>query len=181
MPMLVVDDEDFELELKRLNEKVAQVVPMPKMGRPDGATETPESLRKLIASDSITGNGTAKQIAEAYGVSQSSVNAYAGGATSTDRMVAGKLDNDLVQANQRIGRRAQRKLNLALKHITEDKLRDAKATDISQVAANMSRIIEKTTPKVPETQVQNNIIFYSPQQIGEGNYDVIDVAVEKAS
>lgn len=180
--MLVVDDEDFELELNRLNDSGAKVVPLPKMGRTEGTKETPESLRKLIAGEALEGGSTAKEISHAFNISPSSISAYKAGATSTDRLTAGKLDTVLVENNQKIGRTAQNKLMKALKHITEEKMADAKLTDLGQVAANMSRIIEKTTPKVPEAPtVQNNIIFYSPQQIKPENYDVIDLAAEKAS
>lgn len=172
--MLVVDNEDFELELNRLQGRTAQVIPLPKMGRGSKA-ETPESLRNLIAGDSLNGNGTAKEIANAYGVSQSSVNAYAGAATSTDRMVAGRLDEKLLENNRKIGRTAQVKLSKAIQHITDEKLQAAKATDLSSIAANMARVVEKTTPKVLEGVTNNNIIFYSPQQIRPENYEVIDV------
>jgi len=175
--MLVVDSESFELELSRLTNPSAKIVKMDKLGRGD-KKETPESLRALIAQDSLNQNGTAKQIAQAYGVSESSVNAYKGGATSTDRMVNGKLDKDLVSRNEKIGKRAQNKMRLAIEHITKEKLEAAKVGEISQVAANMARVVEKTLPKVPENVTQNNIIFYSPQQIGEGNYDVIDVTAD---
>lgn len=178
MPMLVTSDEDFDLELSRLSNRKAEIVPMPKLGR-QHTRETPESLRALIASDSLNGNGTAKEIANAYGVSQSSVNAYAGGATSTDRMVAGKLDSDLVTRNKRIGKKAQTKMSMAIDAITKEKLDAAKATDLSSIAANMAKVVDKTIPKAEEKIINNNIVFYSPQQVGPGNYEVIDVEAER--
>jgi predicted transcriptional regulator len=179
MGMLIVKDEEFELELNRLNKSnEAQVIPLPKKGRPDNCREVPEALRNQIAHDSINKHGTAKEIANAYGISQSSVNAYAGGATSTSRLVEGKLDEKLIENNRKIGRFAQVKLSKALKFMTDSKLESAKATELSTIAANMAKVVEKTTPKVPENVVNNNIVFYSPQQIGEGNFETIDVTPE---
>lgn len=175
--MLVVNDEDFELELSRMTKPTAEIIAMPKMGR-QATKETPESLRALIASDSLNGNGTAAQIAEAYGVSQSSVNAYAGGATSTDRMVAGKFDNKLLERNKRIGIRAQKKMASAIDKITEEKLEASKATELSQIASNLSKVVDRAIPKTDDDRPINNIIFFSPQQVGPNNYDVIDVTAE---
>lgn len=179
-PMLIVDDEDFELEMQRCNpsKNKSVIIPMDKKGRPDGCIETPESLRKLIAGDAIDGVATTKQIAEAYGVSQSSVNAYKGDSTSTDRMVAKVVDDDLKRHNdkkrERINNLAQRVTKRALEHITDEKLLSSKATDLSQIAANAARVIDKTAPKEAAIAVQNNIHFYSPQQIRKENYEVVD-------
>jgi hypothetical protein len=173
MRMMIVEDEDFELELnKSVN---AQIEIIPAKGR-NGAGATPESLRRLIANDALDGM-PAKEISQAYNVSESSVSAYKNGATSTssyDKPATG-LGEFVDAKRDRIKNKAQNKLLLALKHITEDKLKDAKVIELSTIAANMSRVVEKTTPKT-ESVINNNIVFYSPQQIGKENYEAIDVS-----
>ena len=174
MKMMVVDDESFDLELMR-SSSAAKVVEIAAKGR-NGANATPESLRKLIANDALDGAPIA-EIAEAYGVSSSSVTAYKNGATSTTNYNQGNGElKDFVDVKRdRIKNKAQNKLLLALKHITEDKLKDAKVNDLSTVAANMSRVIDKTTPKT-ESVINNNIVFYSPKQISKENYETLDVS-----
>jgi len=176
MPMMVVSSEEFELEIMRLRAPASSIVKMDKKGR-NGAREIPDEIRKLIASTALAGEGTGKEIAKAFGVSQSSVEAYKNDAVSTTTYDKPNADlanhNDKVR--ERIRGRAQNKLALALKYITPEKLQSAKATDLSMVAANMARVVDKVTPKEPDRAVQNNIIFYSPQQVGMGNFEVIDV------
>jgi len=171
--MLVVDDESFELELNR-SMRVADVVTLPAKGR-NGAKATPDSLRKLIAHDAL--NGTpASELAEAYGVSESSVSAYKNGASSTTTYHEGKgeLKDFTDMTRDKIKNRAQNKLLLALKHMTEDKIKEVKPIELSTIAANMSRVVEKMSPK-EQTTVNNNIVFYSPKQISKENYETIDV------
>jgi len=181
MPMLIVDDEAFELEINRCNPSKSQVIHMPKKGRPEGCIETPESIRKLIAGDAIDGIATTKEIAKEYDVSMSSVNAYKGDSTSTDRMVNKIVDSDLKRHNdnkrKKLNSLAHKVSRKALEHITDEKLEASKATDLSQIAANAARVIDKTTPKEPNSPVTNNIHFYSPQQIRKENFEVVDAEV----
>jgi predicted transcriptional regulator len=178
MKMMVVDDEEFELELNK-SMRVANVVTLPSKGR-NGAKETPESLRKLIAHDAINQNGTGEQIAEAYGVSPSSVSAYKVGANSTNvyNESKGELKDYVDLTRDKIKSKAQNKLLLALKHMTEDKIKDVKPIELSTIAANMSRVVEKMTPKNEGTTVNNNIVFYSPKQVSKENYETIDVPAD---
>lgn len=171
--MLVVDDESFELELNR-SMRVADVVTLPAKGR-NGAKATPDSLRKLIAHDALNGTPTS-ELAEAYGVSESSVSAYKNGASSTTTYHEKKesLGEYVDLTRDKIKNRAQNKLLLALKHMTEDKIKEVKPIELSTIAANMSRVVEKMSPK-EQTTVNNNIVFYSPKQISKENYETIDV------
>jgi transposase len=176
MKMLVVDDEEFELELAR-SINAAPVISMPAKGRQEGTKETPEVIRKLVADAAMDG-APAKDIAETYGVSESSVAAYKNGVTSTtqyNKGNGGSLTDFVDGKRDKIKTRAQNKLLLALKHITDEKLSEAKVSDLSTIAANMSRVVEKTMPK-EQSVVNNNIVFYSPKQISKENFEAIDVS-----
>jgi methylthioribose-1-phosphate isomerase len=174
MKMLVVDDEEFELELNK-SMRCADIITMPAKGR-NGAKATPDSLRKLIAHDAIEG-APARDVAEAYGVSESSVSAYKVGATSTTTYhePSSELKQTVDFTRDRIKSKAQNKLLLALKHMTEDKIKEVKPIELSTIAANMSRVVEKMSPKQEGTTVNNNIVFYSPKQISKENYETVDV------
>jgi hypothetical protein len=78
----------------------------------------------------------------------------------------------------KIKSRAQNKLLLALKHMTEDKLENTKGVELSTIAANMSRVVEKMTPKTDGNTITNNIVFYSPKQISKENYETIELLPE---
>lgn len=64
------------------------------------------------------------------------------------------------------------KLVEALELITPEKLENAKVRDISGVAADMARILEKTRPQNP-TQAQNQILIYAPRTRDEDSFEVI--------
>lgn len=178
MPMLIVDDESFELEVNKLNGAgKAQVIKTIPRGRKADEKNVPSVLREVIAEEAINGASNG-ELAKAFGVSESSVSAYKNGATSTKSYNNGdeKLKTVVERTRERIHSRASNKLLKALTEITDEKLKDARATDLSTIAANMSRVIEKTSPKEDIGKIQNNIIFVSPTQISENNYEIIDVS-----
>lgn len=65
------------------------------------------------------------------------------------------------------------KLMLTLGLMTEDKFLNSNLKDLSIVAANMSRIIEKTSPREGGATLQ--LIVYTPELKRESQYKVIDV------
>jgi hypothetical protein len=179
MKMMIVDDEEFELELKR-SQQVAEIVQLPAKGR-NGAKATPDSIRKLVANEMLDG-GSAREVAAAFNISESSVSAYKNGAASTTTYhEPNKSLGDFVDKKKnKIKGRAENRLLMALKHITDEKLAEAKVIELSTIAANMSRVVEKVSPK-EQTVVNNNIVFYSPKQISKENYDIVDVSPSEMS
>lgn len=65
------------------------------------------------------------------------------------------------------------KVMTALNLMTEDKFENASLKDLSMVASNVSKIIEKTSPKESGPTVQ--LLVYAPQQREENFYKVLDV------
>ena len=176
MPMLIVDDESFDLEVSRINGARAVVEHTNRKGRKPEEKNVPSVLREIIAEEGAGGTSNG-ELARAFNVSESSVSAYKHGATSTVRynQPNERLKTVVDEKREKIHNRASAKLLRALGEITNDKLKEAKATDLSTIAANMSRVIEKTSPREDMNKIQNNIIFVSPTQISENNYEVIDV------
>lgn len=198
MPIGIVSDKDFEAEIKNLGIKQrsettypsisdemldrqridAEVVKIEK-GRGEGNVEVPNGLRRAIGETAITdGRQEALHLAASFGISPSSVSAYSKGATSTASMSERPNSDIIKNAKQKISKRARGKLLMALKHITEDKLRDAKLTDVASVAKDMSTIAKNmedgpTNGEGQETSPR--FVVYAPQFRQENHYETVRV------
>jgi hypothetical protein len=189
MPMGIVSDSEFESELNKPNtvqapsiqEKVHVPVVIKDMerGRTPGAVGVPDGLRKIIGDESVTnGREAAIALARDFGISESSVSAYAKGATSTasynDRPNAGVINS----AKERISKKARARLMMSLNLLTEDKFADAKARDIAAVAKDMSTIVRNMEPPPsvnPTDSTAPRFVVYSPQFKQETHYQTLVV------
>ena len=185
MAMGIVSDEELEKELNNGNTRIpVNGIVIPKEndhGRNNGDVNVPESLRKVIGQDSIeNGRSSALALASSFGISDSSVSAYANGATSTAQYNGGnrELRKHNNKVKERIVSKARSRLISSLNHITPEKLQEAKLKDVSAVARDMSMIIKNMEPQDVENEDNKpnvNIIFYAPNTRKESEYDVIDV------
>jgi predicted transcriptional regulator len=195
MAMGIVSDKDFGKELDNLNPQ--REVPKSsnsappigikdveirriERGRPEGAIEVPNSIRRLIGDESATnGRQSALELASTLGISPSSASAYAKGATSTSTYRDRPNVDVINQAKLRVSNRARKRLMMALSHITEEKLQDAKVRDIAGVARDMSQVIKNMEPEKESNSGQVNngptFVFYSPKVQKEESFDVIHV------
>lgn len=184
MPMGVVSDDDFQLELERLNKQPAksnaQIIEQ-KRGRGQGNTEVPDSLKQIIGETHLEeGRQAALEISRAFGVSDSSESAYANGATSTAsyNQPKKKLVSHLDKIRSKIQKRAGTKLAAALDAITDEKLEASKAMELSAIARNMAAVVKDMEPE--QTQKNNpdgpgQFIIYAPMFIKEESYQVLQV------
>lgn len=184
MGLGIVNDSEFERELSRTVSIVPEQVvngeirDKTKLGR--DSNEVPNGLRELIGEESvINGRERAIELADQFGISKSSVSAYANGSTSTNSYNKQPNLNKLNLARLRVSNRARRTLLSALDHITEDKLSAADAPELATVAKSMSGIVKDMEPESPHNDPsgQGNsptYIFYSPQVKREEHYDVIN-------
>lgn len=188
MGMGIVSDSDFESEIGKLNPSASQngngksiaVIKEIEKGRPKGGLEVPENLRKLIGEESvINGRQEGLELASNFGISPSSVSAYANGSRSTASYENQPDLSHLNEAKLRVARKARNRLFLALNSLTKDKIETAKAKDISSVAKDMSAIIKNMEPDIPKSNGNGNggptFIFYSPQFRKEEVFEVINV------
>lgn len=183
MPMGVVSNVDFESELSNCNpgpkSTKAIIVESPPKGRGENSVEVPDSLRKLIGSESVTnGRASALELANNLGISPSSVSAYSQGAKSTASYSDRPNLLEINQAKERISKRARNKLMLSLSHITEEKLGVTKVRDLAGIARDMSAIVRNIEPNEvnDSTKVGGpTFIFYSPQIRKEEHFDVIEM------
>ena len=146
-------------------------------GRGDGSTEVPNSLRQLIGTESaINGRSAALELAESFGISPSSVSAYAKGATSTTSYDERPNGSAITNAKLAVSKKARKKLMLAINYITEEKLANAKVGELSHVAKNMSGIMKDMTDTNDERDGRNDgptFVFYSPNIREEKHFDIV--------
>lgn len=179
MSMGIVSDEDFDKEVDRVN-KLPEIISLPEKGRGNGNKQVPDSLRKIIGeTNELDSRQEALTLARSFGISDSSVSAYANGSTSTSSYhnPNSELKNHINESTQRIQKKARARLFDALKHITEEKLSEAKLRDVASVARDMSAIVKDFSP---EEQLENNnnrpqFVIYAPTFRKEESFDVIVV------
>lgn len=194
MPMGIVTDKDFDSELSRVDDTraetksapvinapiVGEIVDAPSRGRGEGSTGVPDGLRKIIGEESITnGRQSAIELASQFGLSPSSVSAYANGATSTSSYHDTPNRPHINQAKERISKRARGKLLLALSKITGDKLEGTNAKDLAGVAKDMSAIVKNMEPDKEKgpNEVDNGpkFVIYAPQFRDERHFETVVV------
>jgi hypothetical protein len=184
MPIGIVSDEELEKELHRISPKVIEgsIVSKTPRGRSDGDNNVPDSLRKIIGEEALlNGRGAALEIASQFGISPSSVSAYANGATSTKTYdtPSKSLISHINKSRERAVKRASKTLNAALGAITQDKLDYADVSDLSGIAKDMSVIIKNLEPKqVSESPADSKapqFVIFAPQFRKEETFDVITV------
>lgn len=181
MAMGIVSDDEFEKEISRNStQRAPDILPIER-GRGEGNKAVPESLRKIIGeTNEVDSRQEALALARMFDISPSSVSAYANGATSTasydnpDK----ELKNHIDETKNRIQKKARSRLFSALKHITEDKLKDAKLRDVSGVARDMAAIVRDMEPENKgngEGKQAPQFIFYAPQFRDERTFETIHV------
>src|SRR5688572_11314124 len=140
MPMGLVKDSDFQAELE--NTKITPPVSRPLTGevidysKGRGSNpEVPNSLRQIIGETSeIEGRKEAVDLANRFGISSSSVSAYANGSTSTASYDKTPNRNFINKRKERITKKAIRKLGLALDSLDESNLSETKPRELAAIA-----------------------------------------------
>jgi predicted transcriptional regulator len=177
----IVSDELFEKQIEELESKKnsnGNGAEFKTIERGRGQNkEVPIELKKVIAEERING-GSAREISETFGVSESSVSAYKNGATSTSSY--NEPNKELAKHNDKVKEvileGARGKILMALESITQDKLENAKVRDAASVAKDMSAIIKNLEPAQQERAGLNQqFIFYTPKTKEEKDFDVVEM------
>lgn len=140
----------------------------------------PEGLRKIIGEESIlNGRQSALEMASEYGISPSSVSAYAKAATSTASYNSPNqsLQKYLEGRKHRLNKRALKVLQSSLHLLSPDKLESVKAKDLATIARDMSVISKNMEPEHQPTESSNKpqFIVYAPQVRDERSYETVIV------
>lgn len=185
MAIGIVSSDEFDAELAKSNSVPpsfpASHPPFPTksinpLGRGADKTNAPESLRKIIQEEALNGTPSA-ELESAFGVSRSAVTAYKNGATScaTYNKPDEALSKHGSEIRLKISSRAKSKILSAMRHISEDKLKFAKARDLAGIAKDMSAVVRNMEPNALGNGVNQNFVFYSPRNKSESDFDVITV------
>lgn len=174
----VVSDEQFERE--KVDCVLEGTVEPLARGRHMGDVNVPQEIRKLIADDHLAnGRESAVELARDFGISSSSVSAYAKGATSTATYHEPNKDltNYLASRKKRITKKSLTVLQSALQEITPDKLSTLSPTKLATVAKDMSVISKNMEPKTEQGQGDNKpqFVIYAPTVKEEKNYETVIV------
>jgi hypothetical protein len=124
--------------------------------------DAPEEVRKIAATLSGVGEKVV-DIAAALNLSPSQVHS-----------AIKKFDFPNKNSTERLKELALDKTMIALGLMTQEKFENASLKDLSTVAANLSRVMERCSPR----EIGNNtvqFIVHAPAQKSLGNYEVIDV------
>jgi hypothetical protein len=184
----VVSTEQFEKELGNCVQPVTErkspnegtILPNKDRGRGIGNVGVPDELRKLIGEESVIhGRQSALDLASDFGISPSSVSAYARGATSTAtyQQPEETLVKYLDSRKKRITKKALRVLQSSLDTLTPEKLNGIKPRDASAIAKDMS-VISKNMEKANEQTTGDNkpqFVVYAPTLRDERSYETIVV------
>ena len=178
MAMGIVSNEAFEKELERSEKevKIPIVIPIERPGRKEGDNNVPDSLRKLIGEESvIAGRESALKLAEQFGVSPSSVSAYANGSKSTATMSRQPNLDFLRKRRERITRKASRALISSINKLTDEKLNEAKPAELATIARNMSAIVKEMEPEIDTKAVVDRpqFVVFSPQIRDERHFEIV--------
>lgn len=185
MPLGIISDAEFEEELKDSGVKPEVLTPevLParveqiKPGGRDNSPNTPDSLRKIIGEEYLTnGRASAQALAKTFGISSRAVGSYAVGGTSPNTQATHRPNKEFLNGvREKITKRASHRLNLALNHITDEKLASANVKDVAQVARSMSSIIKDMQPEIENADrpVPPQILVYAPTVRNEEKFEVI--------
>jgi len=150
------------------SEPHVEILPNPRAGK---RPELPGFLKTTMAILHQSGAGTQAEVAEVFGTTQAEVSHIENGRSDKG------LDKGAIEAAQsEIRDVAMKKLLGTLGLLTEDKISKCKAGEISTIAANLSRVVEKTLPKDTGPGSGGvNITIYAPQPRDEKSYKTLEV------
>lgn len=130
----------------------------------NGSKGIPPMVQELIGvAATLT---TQREAADSFGVSQPMARLYEHGMTKGSKGVAPKVQESHDAAIDA--------MLSAIKAIPDRIPNVKKATDLSTIAANMARVVEKTTPKELEGKSNVQVIFFSPRIKDESEYETVN-------
>ena len=179
MALGIVSDDIFEQELEKFL-PTAIVVQPKKDGRGHyaGQENVPDSIRKVIGDTHLeSGFAAGKEMAEMFGLTREATQAYSQGKLSRTGNPAATLSNHINKTKERIAKKAGRLTLHALNAITDEKLAEAKAGELANVARAASSIVKDMTPDESSNRPQavTQIILHAPKMATEDKYQTIDV------
>jgi hypothetical protein len=135
-------------------------------GKEKGSTNLTREERNEIAVRSRLGESQVA-LAREFNTTQPNVSYIERGKTKTDEE---KVESAINQVRDKALERLMHSLGL----ITDDKLSGCSAKDLSTIASNMSRVVEKTIPRA-EVDNKINLVIYAPELRQEKSFKTIEI------
>jgi len=117
---------------------------------------------------------TEANVARVLGASVPTIAKWKTGKTTHGGQVRPELVDKTKQQLGKIRDVAMEKLLITLGLIDDDKLETLGAKDLSIVASNVSKVVERALPKDEASMNRTQIIMYSPQQMNIAEYNVVE-------
>lgn len=149
--------------LNRLNGHAKVIHKEKDKPRPRGAS-VPIPIK--AAAGAIAVQSSVREAAEVFGIGESVVRE----AKDSKNL---EVRDGVNTALERVRSLALDKLMNSMCLMTDDKMNAASVRELSAVAANMSRVVERTGPRDSGSNVQ--LVIYAPQLRKEDHYQVVDV------
>ena len=183
VPKIKVVKEKYE---KTILAEVTEVLVPKKLGRKKGSKTVPPLVKELAGAAAHFSDP--KVVAAEFGLSPAQVTLYKQGKTT-----AGAAPNPVLQkaVNQsvtevksavqtiqnKIHKKALKKLSRTLDFVSVDKLTDAKLRDVSAAVRNLSHAAQVLDPEAGKKQSDHGpqVVFYAPQVKTEDDYDHVKI------
>lgn len=167
---MLLTEEQLEERLKSENNLAnrfsgGQVVTLPRRGKKDGERDLTVEERTEIATRARIGIDP-KEIASEF-------NTTVGNVSSIKHGNARINESEVESRIEKVRDLALERLMTSLGFMTNDKLEKCSAKDLSTIAANMSRAVEKTGPREGNNNTQ--VIIYAPEIRKETSFKVVEI------
>ena len=133
----------------------------------------PAFLQEIIGT--LGNQENQRGVAKAFGVSQGRVSQLSNGHSGTNVLMNEDLKSRVDNQMKRVRDRAVDKLMDAMGLMSDEKMEDEDAKDLSIIAANMSKVVTSTLPKEDSIVNQQQIIIYAPETQTAEFYEVKEI------
>ena len=177
------EPEEPKEPLIPIDQILSGIIETPKPRGRNGSKETPDIIRKIIGEEyALSGRSDGVELAKSFGISPSSASAYGNSANSTATYDKKNPEvEDFIKGRKtKIIKRASAKVLAAINGIDEDKLSEAPAGVLANIAKSLSGVIKDLEPPVKEgpTGPAVQFIMYAPKLMSESSFGVIENPVE---
>jgi hypothetical protein len=144
------------------------------LGRKPEVPNIPPIIKEIVATATRSGEATNKEMADAFGISTRTVSDAKDGRVGKRRDE--ELETRIEQNVDKIRDSAVQRIMKSLNVMSDEKLENCKARDLSGIAANLSKVVDNLAPREKESAFQGvQIVFYSPRMKSVADFEVIDV------
>lgn len=154
---------------KHKEDKVT-VIDKRKIGSHKDRVDLTVEERTLAVAMNRAGLATTRELGPIFGVSQMAISNGNTGKAKVDEERLALLDRQMGVVRDAALDRLMDSLGL----LSKEKMESCKPKELSDIAANMGKVIEKTLPKAQRDGAQMNVIVYAPEQKTEKAYRVVE-------